>query len=182
MRRGTVVRMATQFYTASSLDGYIATDNHSLEWLFAQDIDLDGPMAYPAFLDDVGALIMGTFTYEWLLRNQEAWDYVLPAWVVSHREHLTPDGADIRFTSGDVREIHAEAVAAAEGKNVWVMGGGDLAGQFAEAGLLDELWVQFAPVTLGTGRPLLPRRLNLELIDHARNRDFLCARYRVLSA
>jgi dihydrofolate reductase len=59
------------------------------------------------------------------------------------------------------------------------MGGGDLAGQFAEAGLLDEFWVQFAPVTLGEGRPLLPRHLELELIDTARNRDFLCARYRV---
>jgi dihydrofolate reductase len=60
-----------------------------------------------------------------------------------------------------------------------VVGGGDLAGQFADAGLLNEIWVQFAPVTLGAGRPLLPRALDLELLDVARNRDFMCGRYRV---
>jgi dihydrofolate reductase len=60
-----------------------------------------------------------------------------------------------------------------------VVGGGDLAGQFADAGLLEEIWVQFAAVTLGAGRPLLPRVLDLELLDVARNRDFLCGRYRV---
>ena len=59
------------------------------------------------------------------------------------------------------------------------LGGGDLAGQFADAGLLDEVWVQYAPVTLGAGAPLLPRALDLELIDVARNEAFLCGRYRV---
>lgn len=61
-----------------------------------------------------------------------------------------------------------------------MVGGGDLAGQFADAGLLDEVWVQYAPVTLGEGQPLLPRALQLELLDTARNRAFVCARYRVL--
>lgn len=77
-------------------------------------------------------------------------------------------------------QAHAEAVLAAQGKDIWVVGGGDLAGQFADAELLDEVWVQFAPVTLGSGQPLLPRNLQLEIIDHARNRDFICIRYRVL--
>ena len=63
---------------------------------------------------------------------------------------------------------------------VWVVGGGDLAGQFADAGLLDELWVQYAPVTLGAGAPLLPRHVELRLEDVVRNRDFACARYTVL--
>ena len=73
-------------------------------------------------------------------------------------------------------------VAAAGGLDVWVVGGGDLAGQFADAGLLDEVWVQFAPVTLGAGAPLLPRALDLELLDVARNEAFLCGRYRVVGA
>ena len=71
-------------------------------------------------------------------------------------------------------------VDAAAGRNVWVVGGGDLAGQLADAGLLDEVWVQYAPVALGSGAPLLPRRLELELADVARNRDFACARYHVV--
>lgn len=174
--------MATHFYTASSLDGFIATPDHSLEWLFEHDFDLQGPMAYPAFIERIGSLIMGASTYEWLLRNQEEWGYEQPTWVFTHRELPLPKGAsgNIRFIRDDVREAHANAIAAADGQDTWIMGGGDLAGQFAEAGLLDELWVQFAPVTLGEGRPLLPRALRLELIDSARNRDFLCAHYRVL--
>lgn len=172
--------MTTHFYTASSLDGFIATPDHSLEWLFKQDFDFEGPMAYPEFVKGIGALFMGASTYEWLLNNQEEWGYEQPVWVFTHRELPIPEGADVRLVQGAVAEAHAEAVAAAQGKDIWVVGGGDLAGQFADTGLLDEVWVQFAPVTLGAGQPLLPRNLQLEVIDHARNRDFICIRYRVL--
>ncbi|WP_427870759.1 dihydrofolate reductase family protein [Leucobacter luti] len=172
--------MTTHFYTASSLDGFIATPDHSLEWLFAQDFDEHGPMAYTAFLEGIGALVMGASTYEWLRRAEEDWGYALPTWVVTHRELESPAGADVRFARGDVARIHADAVEAAGGKDVWIVGGGELAGQFADAGLLDEVWVQFAPVTLGAGSPLLPRDLRLELLDCARNRDFVCARYGVV--
>ncbi|HEV2711854.1 MAG TPA: dihydrofolate reductase family protein [Gaiellaceae bacterium] len=75
-----------------------------------------------------------------------------------------------------------EMVAAAGGKNLWIVGGGDLAGQFADAGLLDEVIVYIAPVTLGSGAPLLPRRVELRLEELGRNRDFACARYAVVRA
>lgn len=65
--------MTTHFYTASSLDGFIATPEHSLEWLFKQDFDFEGPMAYPEFVKGIGALFMGASTYEWLLSNQDEW-------------------------------------------------------------------------------------------------------------
>ena len=173
--------MATHFYTASSLDGFIATEEHSLDWLLKQDIDQDGPMAYPAFEQTIGALAMGASTFEWVMRHEDGrWGYTQPTWVFTHRDLTVPEGADIRLTSGDVAEVHAEMVEAAGDKDLWVVGGGDLAGQFADAGLLDEVWVQYAPVTLGSGAPLLPRQLDLELLDVARNRNFLCGRYRVL--
>jgi dihydrofolate reductase len=50
-------------------------------------------------------------------------------------------------------------VEAAGGKNVWIVGGGDLAGQFYDRGLLDEIQVQIGSVTLGMGKPLLPRTI-----------------------
>jgi dihydrofolate reductase len=79
--------------------------------------------------------------------------------------------------------VHADLVAAAAGGgDVWVVGGGDLAGQFADAGLLDEIVVAIAPVTLGAGRPLFPRRYALRLDEVARNGAFACARYTVLGA
>lgn len=68
-------------------------------------------------------------------------------------------GANIRFVQGDVRTVHAEMAAAAGTKNVWVVGGGDLASQFHDAGLLDEIIVQVGSATLATGKPLFPRRV-----------------------
>jgi dihydrofolate reductase len=153
--------MLTQYYTASSLDGFIATEDHSLEWLFPLgDINDTG---YPDFIRQVGALAMGASTYEWMLRHVvqrgAPWPYTQPVWVFSHRDLQPVAGADIRFVQGDVRPVHAQMRAAARDRNVWLVGGGDLVGQFHDAGLLDEVIVQVASVTLGAGRPLLPRRI-----------------------
>ena len=71
-------------------------------------------------------------------------------------------------------------VEAAGDQDVWLVGGGDLVGQFHDVGLLDEVWVQYAPVTLGAGAPVLPRHVELRLEEATRNRDFLCGRYSVV--
>lgn len=174
----------TVYYTATSLDGYLADESDSLEWLFRQDIDQEGPMGYETFIGGIGALVMGRTTYQWVIDHQEAegagWPYTMPSWVFSHAQDLpVQDGADIRFAHGDVASIHAAMVESAAGKDLWVVGGGDLAAQFAEAGLLDELLLSIAPATLGAGRPLLPRRFDLKLTSVARNRAFVCATYEV---
>lgn len=157
--------MKTQFYTATSLDGYIATEDDSLEWLFTLgDVN---ETSYPTFIAEIGALAMGSATYEWMLRNSDkviaevgsAWPYTQPTWVFSHRTLPTVPGANIQFTKGDVRPVHEAMREAAQGRNLWVVGGGDLAGQFHDAGLLDEIIVQIGSVTLGKGKPLFPRRL-----------------------
>jgi dihydrofolate reductase len=179
----------TQYYTATTLDGYIADESNSLEWLFTRQQDRDGPGNYNAFIADVGALAMGSTTYEWILdhefsgkdRSEWRWVYEQPTWVFTHRElPVVPDAA-IDFTSAPVAEVHARMVEAAAGRNVWIVGGGDLVGQFADEGLLDEVLVSIAPVTLGAGAPLLPRRLELRLEETARNGDFVTARYGVVS-
>jgi dihydrofolate reductase len=174
----------TVYYTATTLDGFIADPADSLDWLFVQEIDERGPMNYDEFIARVGAIAMGATTYEWIrawiTAGRDKWTYSMPAVVFTHRDLPVVEGAELRFTAGDVRAVHAELLAAAGGKDVWVVGGGDLAGQFADAGLLDEIVATIAPVTLGTGRPLFPRRYALRLIDVARNGAFACARYAVL--
>lgn len=176
--------MKTVYYTATTLDGYIADPDDSLDWLFVQEIDEKGPLNYDAFYAGVGALVMGATTYEWVrarvTAGTEKWSYAVPTVVFTHRDLPRIDGADVRFASGDVTAVHAELVAAAGGKDVWVVGGGDLAGQFADAGLLDEIVAAIAPVTLGAGRPIFPRRYALRLEELARNGAFACARYTVL--
>lgn len=157
--------MKTQYYTATSLDGFIATEDDSLDWLFPLgDINDTG---YSAFIAEVGALAMGSSTYEWMLRHADKvaaetgspWPYTQPAWIFSSRQLPAIPGADLRFVQGDVRPVHAQMRAAAGSKNLWIVGGGDLAGQFFDAGLLDELVVQVGSVTLGQGKPLFPRRV-----------------------
>lgn len=156
----------TQFYTATSLDGFIADRRNSLDWLFqfgGGEGDADMPSDYPAFIAAVGAIAMGSTTYQWLLDNHIAkgrrWDYAQPTWVFTTRRLTPVPGADIRFVKGDVRPVHAEMTRAAEGRNIWLMGGGELVGRFHDHGLLDELIVFVASVTLGAGSPLLPREI-----------------------
>ncbi len=163
-----------QYYTATSLDGFIATEDDSLEWLFS--LAGIGESSYPAFIAEVGALAMGSSTYEWMIRNAEKvaaetgspWPYKQPTWVFSSRVLPVVDDADIRFVRGDVREVGGDMRAAAGTKNIWVVGGGDLAGQFYDAGMLDELIIQIGSATLAKGKPLFPRRVlspNLRLVS-----------------
>ncbi|CAN5449904.1 dihydrofolate reductase family protein [soil metagenome] len=180
----------TTYYTATTLDGYIADQHDSLDWLFVQEHDPDGPMSHARFMAGVGAMVMGATTYRWILDHMAGageeggrWEYEIPCWVMTHRELRPLDGADIRIAAADddgaLRRVHADMVAAAGEADIWVVGGGALAADLADLGLLDEVVVSIAPVTLGTGRPLLPRPLDLRLIELERNGAFACGRYAV---
>jgi dihydrofolate reductase len=157
--------MKTQYYTAASLDGFIADSRNSLDWLFQFGDVEDG--SYPDFIRKVGAIAMGSTTYEWILNHHinqgadrpQAWVYQQPTWVFTSRILPAVKGADIRFVEGDVSLVHQEMLAVAGDRNIWLVGGGDLVGQFHDQGLLDEIIVQIASVTLGSGAPLLPRRI-----------------------
>ena len=158
----------TVFYTATTLNGFLADEADSLAWLFAVPGGEGGDDSFSKFLDGIGVLVQGSTTYEWVLRHEnlvdfpEKWpDYygARPTFVFTSRTLPQVPGADVRFVSGSVVDAWPDIVEAAGDKDVWIVGGGDLAGQFADAGLLDQLLVSIAPATLESGRPLLPRRL-----------------------
>jgi dihydrofolate reductase len=186
--------VTTQYYTAATLDGFIADEHNSLDWLFQFGADPEGAgdTGFSDFLREVGAVAMGSTTYQWMLDHEvrpkdgpaRPWPYHQPTWVFSSRPQPGVEGADLRFVRGDVRPVHAEMVAAAQGRNVWLVGGGDLVGQFHDHGLLDELIVSIAPVTLGRGAPLLPRRIitpPLRLLEvREMGGAFVRARYQVV--
>ena len=175
--------MATTFCTATSLDGYIADDRESLSWLFTTEADAPEPapesapesapelprLHFSRFFAGVGAIVCGYNTFDWVRRELTAsgdpfvWPHEQPTWVVTHRDPDPTPG--VTFTSSPIADLHSELVNAADGKDVWIVGGGDLAGQFADLGLLDQVWIHQCPVTLGAGRPLLPRRLRLHRRD-----------------
>jgi dihydrofolate reductase len=159
----------TQYYTATSIDGFIADAEGSLDWLFEAASSDAKEDRFGRFFADVGAMAMGATTYEWalghdaLLEHPERWAGYYgdtPCWVFSHRRLPKVAGADLRFVEGPVRPVHDAMREAAGDKNVWLVGGGDLVGRFADEGLLGEIRLGVAPVTLGAGAPLLPRRIS----------------------
>ncbi len=176
------------YYTASTLNGFLADAHDSLDWLFVVEQAQDG---FPAFIEGIGAIVQGSTTYEWVLAHEdllahpEKWPAFYgarPTWVFTSRRLPGVTGADVRFAAGSVRDAWPAIAEAAGDRDVWVVGGGDLVGQFDDAGLLDEIRMQIAPVTLTAGRPALPRnidstRLRLEAV--AQNGQFAELQYRV---
>lgn len=177
------------FDTASSLNGWIADEQNSLQWLF----DVDGGTEPDASLlpQNASVLVEGSTTYEWLLRESDLlthpdrWQEFhgdRPTFVFTRRSLPVPEGADVRFVSGDVRQAMPVIRDAAGEGDIWVVGGGDLAGQFLDAGELDEIAVSFAPVLLTGGAPLLPRRVeasSLRLVSATAAGQFARVVYRV---
>jgi dihydrofolate reductase len=171
----------TQYYCAMSLDGYIADADDGIDWLTgyegsaAADAAEQGPMSeggsYERFYEGVGALVSGSITYEFVVRHfagdddewpHGEWPYAgKPYWVLSSRELQIPEGEgiDVRIENAAVTDLYDEMIEAAGERNLWIVGGGNVASQFAEAGLLDEVLVTVVPVVLGEGKPLFDREL-----------------------
>lgn len=159
----------TQYFLAQSLDGYLADPDGGLEWLTGfqgppdRDKDAETPLgAYDVFYEGVGAVALGSATYEFLLEHSpDTWAYEgKPTWVFTSRDLPNDYDPDIRFVSGPVEPFHEQMVAAAGDRNVYLVGGGALASQFVEAGLLDELIVTIVPVVIGSGLPTFASRLD----------------------
>lgn len=171
--------MSTVYYTASTMDGFIVDEADSLDWLLSRDFDAGGPFGYDAFIAEVGALAMGSSTYEWIVKNQPGeWMYTQPSWVLTSRSGVVQDGHPVQTFGGDIAELHQLLVAAAGDKNVWIVGGGQTAAQFVAAGLIDEVVITYAPCTVGAGARVLPMRSEWELVEVDRNGEFVCARWR----
>lgn len=149
-----------RYFVAASADGYIADENDRLDWLTDFEGFAGQGESYEAFRAEIGAIVMGADTYSWLLNELgDQWPYEgLPVWVFTHRELAAYPGADLTFVRGDVTEWAPDVARSANGKDVWVLGGGSVAGQFVDEGLLDEIILYTMPVLLGGGRPLFAMR------------------------
>jgi dihydrofolate reductase len=166
-----------RYYAAQTLDGYIAEADDSIDWLTGYEgsyegADSDeGQAGYDSFYEGIGALVMGSTTYEWVLDHGRGWPYAgKPAWVLSSRQLERPEaeGADVRIVDDEVPDLMGEMRDAAGERDIWVVGGGNVASQFADNDLLDRVEVTLVPVVLGQGKPLFDRRLRggtMQLIE-----------------
>lgn len=178
-----------RFDTATTLNGFLADQQHSLSWLFAVPGSEDAERDIPT--PDAAVDVMGSHTYEWMLRELDMLDHPekwteffgsTPVFVFTSRMLPVPQGADVRFVDGSVAELLPSIREAAGDGDIWAVGGGDLVGQFFDAGGLDEVAVTIAPVTLDGGAPLLPRRIEsdrLHLVEAYPSGQFVRAVYEV---
>jgi len=141
-------------YIATSLDGYIATETDSLDWLFEYgELDL-GEHDYRNFIKRIRTVVMGRGTYDFLESDGAPWAYgdqrVL---VVTSKPISAPKGA--LETRDDIDGLIAELRGYDDG-DVWVLGGGRLQMTFIERQALDEIEIYVMPKLIGGGKPLFP--------------------------
>ena len=176
-----------QYFTACTLDGFIADEHNSLDWLFEIPHEEEDTF-WDDWFPSVGGLAFGATTYAWMVEHDEMLDNPeqfrtyygdRPAWVFTHRELPPIPGIEIGFVEGDVRAAYGEIAKRLDGSNLWLVGGGELVGQFHDAGLLDEIILGMTPVTLGRGAPLLPRRITSRQLAF-RSAELLGQRLRIV--
>lgn len=176
--------MAIIYNTATTLNGVIADEDNSLQWLFDVAGSEGAEADFGAFLSTVSAIVMGSTTYEWLVNEMDllnlpaAWTASYgdrPTWVFSSRDLAVPEGTGIRVINAPVAEVLPsirESAAIGTGcGNIWIVGGGELAGQFLDVDALDRVVITMAPVFLPGGAPLLPRRLESDRLELSRMRQ-----------
>ncbi|WP_313813352.1 dihydrofolate reductase family protein [Glutamicibacter sp.] len=177
------------FDAAVTLNGYLADENHSLGWLF--EIPGAGEPDPDLLPSNVAVHVEGSHTYQWLLENEdllahpEKWQQYYPGvvtYVFTTRDLPVPQGADVRFVSGDLAAVLPQIREVAGEKNIWVLGGGELLGQFLDLDALDTLAMTVAPAAVRGGAALLPRNIGsdrLELVQAKQAGPFARLVYRI---
>ena len=153
------------YYVATSLDGYIATPEGSVDWLSTFE-GTEEDYGYAEFYSTVDALLLGSRTYEQSLAFGE-WAYRgKPCWVFSGRS-LTPLEPNMTVTSACPVDVLSELEARSL-RRAWLVGGGTLAASFRKHGFITEYIVSVIPIILGGGIPLFggsgPRE-NMQLLQ-----------------
>jgi dihydrofolate reductase len=154
-------------YIATSADGYIARPDGDVEWLNRRPHTVDYGMR--AFYATIDTILFGRKTYDWALnywkkrgKTKGLFDTKLANYVFS-RKAPRRAAPGVTFVSEPVK-IFAQRLRATSGKQIWMMGGGELIASFLDAGEIDEFDIHVIPVLIGEGIPLVaPRHRDVPL-------------------
>ena len=149
-RRKVIVHIAT------SADGYIARPDGDLEWLTSRPAP-KGFYGMNAFMRSIDTMLLGRKTYDDSLRMGAKFDSKSRTIVFSR--HAPPAGAPsgVEFVNGAIGPFLSR-LREQPGKDIWLMGGGDLIASFLDEQAIDEFVISVAPVFIGDGIPLIARR------------------------
>ena len=172
--------MVVAYYVAMSLDGRIAGQGDDLSFL--QTLS-GGPEAYGynEFIVEIDGLVVGASSWAYMKDYKWAYDD-RPVWLVTHNPQPPRiEGADMHVFSGEVAVL-LEELKAAGLERVWVIGGGNVVGQFLAIDRIDEVLVTIAPTLLGRGPALADgdfplRRFHLATINRREGDDGVSLKY-----
>lgn len=161
--------MSIVFYGAISVDGYLARENHALDWLIGTEGEND--TNYQEFYDGIDTIVMGRNTYEQILiLSPEEFPYEGKRCYVFSRT-LTGSTEHVTFINEDIVEF----TKSLKGQRIWVVGGGEILQPLLQAKLVDEWIIQIAPTILGRGIPMFvpgDQENELTLVDVRRYKQF----------
>lgn len=141
-------------YIATSLDGYIAKEDGSVDWLTEESPDISENAGYSAFLERVDTILMGYRTYRQIAAELSPgkWPYEgKDVCVLTHSPE--PDRKGIRFVNEKIDSLLGE-LTASDGKDIWICGGADVVKQCMEHRCIDIYHITVIPRLLGKGIPL----------------------------
>ncbi|AVH75130.1 dihydrofolate reductase family protein [Weissella koreensis] len=139
------------FYGAVSLDGYLSDQNDNLDWLFQSD--LNGISTYEEFEKNVSTFVMGRTTYQETQKYLKGNELYPGKEKIIFSHHILNHNKDTSFVAGDIIKIF-NSLKALDGGLIWIIGGGSIVKVLLENNMLDEIWLQIAPVLLGKGKKL----------------------------
>jgi len=140
-------------YIATSLDGFIATEGQDLAWLFATEGE--GDNGFSAFYKTVDTVLLGRTTYDWILQQEKGrFPYQGKECFVFSRGRRGKNEF-VTFVEGDIPSL-VNQLKGQDGKDIWLVGGGELVSAFVNEGQIDQVRVTIAPTLLGRGIPLFP--------------------------
>lgn len=153
-----------KLFIACSLDGFIARPDGGIDWLFS-----DGDYGYQKFFDSIDTVVMGRKTWDLSLSFG---DYPYPgktAYVFSRRRDLSHPKA--QFINQPVGPFMQD-LRQQQGRDIWLIGGGELTREFLNAGLIDDFIVSVHPIVLGAGLPLFPAPCRETRLRHVKTLPF----------
>jgi dihydrofolate reductase len=150
-----------KLFIASSLDCYIAREDGGIDWLFTDD-----DYGYTKFYDSIDTIIVGRKSYDQSLTFDD-YPYKGKKVYVFTRKKIRKNNneQDVEYINTNIQDF-VTSLTQSIGKDIWLIGGGEIVSVLLNAGLVDEIILSIHPIILGTGIPLLrdiQKEVNLKL-------------------
>ena len=151
-------------FIAMSLDGYIADQNGSVDWLSGQCNEVENEDTYSQFVKDIDTVVMGWTTYQQIVTELSPSEWVYSdfmSYVITHKERASTDS--IRFVHESPSDL-VRRLKEKDGKDIWICGGASIVQQLMQDGLIDKFYISIIPTILGAGVRLFgPHDIELKL-------------------